>query len=421
MTDDVETPTPAAVAAEQTVLAVVLNSPPAINAAQQMVTIADFWQPRHAAMFTAMLNLSDRGIAPDPTAVYTELGNTGQLSNVGGTAYVHTLYSRPVVAGNLSYYAGQMRTASRRRQLVKLGTRITQMATEMVDADDLMDQAAREALALDMLIDERASDAAVDGLWTWDQFLAQPDRAEDWVVPGLIERQDVIMILAGEGSGKSWLSRQICQAVAAGVHPFKPGERIPAQRTLLVDLENPLSTVRRQSRPLQSQVTRLGHWTGDNAYVWMRPEGLDLRRHADAQLLERVVAETRPALVAFGSLYKAFHTGRDSWETAADEVRAVFDRIRARHRIALWLEHHMPKGDGSSRPQMPFGSSVWQRWAGYGRVIQRRAENVYELAATFRGDRDIRQFPAGLYRGGELPWSPIWDKAEVDLLADASQ
>jgi hypothetical protein len=417
----VDTPTPAAVIAEQSVLAVLLNRPSTLPAARQLLTVADFWQPSHATVFGAILDLADQGTTPDAVAVVTHLGNTGQLARVGTAAYIHTLYDMPATAGNLSYYAEQIRTAGRRRRLAALGTRIEQIATDITDDDALIDQAAREAIALDLLIDERTSGAAVEGLWTWDEFLAQPDRADDWVVPGLVERQDVVMILAGEGSGKSWLSRQLCQAIAAGVHPFQPAVRIPPQRTLLIDLENPVSMTRRQSRPLHSQVARLGDWTRGNAYVWMRPEGLNLREHADAHLFERVVAETRPAFVAFGSLYKAFHTGRDSWETAADEVRAVFDRVRARHRIALWLEHHMPKGDGSSRPQLPFGSSVWQRWAGYGRVINRRGDNVYELTPSFRGDRDQREFPAGLYRGGELPWSPIWEQSEVDLLADASK
>jgi hypothetical protein len=165
-------------------------------------------------------------------------------------------------------------------------------------------------------------------------------------------------------------------------------------------------------------VGRLGELEDGRGHVWLHPEGLNLRVRADALLLERVLEETRPALVCLGPLGKAMLRGRDDWDTAAEEVRAVLDRLRTRYRCAFWLEHHMPKGDGISRPPLPFGSAVWQRWAGFGRVMTKVGPNAYELAASFRGDRDAREFPVGLFRGGDLPWSAIWDPEELDHLRE---
>jgi hypothetical protein len=294
-----------------------------------------------------------------------------------------------------------------------IGQRLAQLGEDGADMDDTLTTAARESLALDLLIDETI-DGPVDGLSTWDEFLNQPDRLEDWIVPGLLERQDVVMVLSRPGTGKSWLSRQVALAVASGVHPFRPETRIEAQRTLLVDLENPPQMVRRQSRAMVHSLARLGTWNADLAHLWAQPGGINIRKHADAQLFERVIAETRPALVAIGSLYNVFERGRDDWDTAAEETKAVFNRLRGRYRCAFWIEHHMPKG---AEQKNPFGSSVWERWPGFGRVIDRRGDNVYELARTFRGDRDVREWPAGLERGGPLPWSPLWDQEEVDRLA----
>lgn len=412
-----ERPIPHADAAERATLGAMMQSPAAVTAARKDLTAADFWTPANQIIYAACCDLADDGTTIDPIVLLNELTRRGDLARTGGAPYLHTLYALPITVTNIGHYTQQIRDTARRRQLAVIGQRLVQVAEDGTDLDDTLFTAARESLALDLLIDETA-DGPVEGLSTWDEFLNQPDRLEDWIVPGLLERQDVVMILSKPGSGKSWLSRQVALAVAAGVHPFRPETRIKPQSTLLVDLENPPQMVRRQTHAMAASLTRLGEWNPDLAHLWTQPGGINIRKHADAQLLERVIADTRPALVALGSLYNAFERGRDDWDTAAEETKAVFNRLRARYGCAFWIEHHMPKG---AEHKNPFGSSVWERWPGFGRVIDRRGDNVYELSRSFRGDRDVREFPAGLYRGGPLPWSPIWDQDEVDQLADAGE
>jgi AAA domain-containing protein/DnaB helicase-like protein len=410
-------PVPNAAGAERATLSVMMQSITAVRDARSMLTAADFYTPAHAVIFAVCCDLADAGTHVDPVVLLAELTRRGDLGRIGGANYLHQLYALPVTATNVAHYAAQIRDTARRRRLIMIGQRLAQIGEDGTDLDDTLTVAARESLALDLLIDETV-DGPVDGLTSWDEFLNQPDRVEDWIVPGLLERQDVVMVLATPGGGKSWLSRQVALCVAAGVHPFHADTRIQPQRTLLIDLENPPQMVRRQSRGLATSLARLGVWDPDLAHIWAQPGGMNIRKHADAQLLERVIAETRPALVTIGSLYNVFERGRDDWDTAAEEAKAVFNRLRGRYRCAFWIEHHMPKG---SEHKNPFGSSVWERWPGFGRVIDRKADNVYELAKTFRGDRDIREFPAGLYRGGQLPWSPIWDQDEVDLLVEGGE
>lgn len=408
---------PIAPIAERSVLGAMMLSRQAVTDVRALITAADFWPEQHRVLFALMCDLAEAGTAIDPVVVLSEITRRGDLTRVGGAPYLHTLVANVPTAANAGYYAMQVRAASRRRQLVLTGTRITQIGNDVTDLDDALSAAAHELVSLSLLVDETL-DGPVEGLETFDEFLAHPDRPEDWIVPGLIERQDVVMILAKPGLGKSWLSRQVALAVASGVHPFKPDVAIEPQRTLLVDLENPPQMVRRQTRPLAHACQRLGWWDEQRAHIWAQPGGINLRRHADAQLLERVISETQPALVCLGSLYNAFERGRDDWDTAAEETKAVFNRLRARYRCAFWIEHHMPKGSAREEPKNPFGSSVWERWPGFGRVISRAGEDVFKLERTFRGDRDVREWPAGLMRGGELPWSPIWSADDVDAMTE---
>jgi hypothetical protein len=416
-----ETLEPQAIDAEISVLGSMLLAPNAITEARRHLTGTEFYRDQHKTIYRAICNLIDAGKPADAVTVAAELGAAGQMALIGGHAYLHTLITETPTAVNVGYYAEQVKATWRRRELIKTAGRLIQSAQSPSDDESVLDMAARTALELDLMLDAKSADEPISGVHTWEGFLAQAPIERSWIVPGLIERMDVFMILAPPGAGKSWLSRQLCQTIAAGVHPFRPSVRIPPQRTLLIDFENPPGMVADQSRTPLSQVQHFGDQIGDLGHVWMRPEGLDLRKHADAQLLERVVAETRPAFIALGSLYKAFQRGRDDWDTAAEETRAVFDRLRARYHVAFWLEHHMPKANAGGSNSNPFGSSVWERWPGFGRVLRRvEKTQIFELAPTFRGDRDQREIPAGLIRGGRLPWSPIYDEAELELAIQAA-
>lgn len=401
---------------ERAVLSSMLQSPRALDVARHMLTPGDFTTGGHELLFAAACDLAERGIEVDPIVLLEEVTRRGQLERCGGAAYLADLYGATALPQNIAHYAGRVRAEAKRRKLAAIGTRLSQIAADVPDLDNAFDAAARELLSLNLLVDE-TDDGPVPSLSSWDEFLAEPDSVEDWVIPGLLERENVVMVLAKAGSGKSWLSRQFCLCVAAGVHPFKPHERIEPASTLLIDLENTPAMVRRQSRPLASTVARLGDWDASRAHIWRWPEGLDVRRREDAQLLERVVAQCQPKLIAIGSLWNLARRRESSWDAAAEETIDVLSRIRRRYRPAIVIEHHMPKGESKT----PFGGQAWERFVEYGRVLTQRAANVWELESPFRGDRDVREWPAGLTRGGRLPWSPVWDEHELRLLVEASE
>jgi hypothetical protein len=64
---------------------------------------------------------------------------------------------------------------------------------------------------------------------------------------------------------------------------------------------------------------------------------------------------------------------------------------------------------------------MWERFVEYGRVIDRKGPNVYALENFRSSDRDVREWPAGLYRGGTLPWTPIYHEEELEMLIEAGE
>ncbi|WP_343752617.1 AAA family ATPase, partial [Sphingomonas japonica] len=71
------------------------------------------------------------------------------------------------------------------------------------------------------------------------EFLAVEDRY-NWLVPGVLEHGERLVLTGGEGGGKSVLISQMAATIAGGVHPFTadvmPNQ--PAHRVLVIDCEN---------------------------------------------------------------------------------------------------------------------------------------------------------------------------------------
>lgn len=405
--------------AEQAVVGVCIQNAAAFKDCRPLIFDGDFYDPAHELIWAAIACVLDRGEHLDPMGVMQELTKSGQLTRAGGGPYLHTLMEIPVAATNVTYHARIVHETGRARRALQIHQRMGQALGQLQhDPDSLLTQLAKNALDLELLVDEHTGDQPIEGVMRWSQLWAnyRPlDQDEEWLIPGLLLPQDVLMVLAGEGGGKSFFSRQFALAMASGIHPFKPRLRIAPRKTLLVDLENARVMVAEESRALGGQVTRLGTWDDEMSTVWMAEDGLDLRKREHAQRLERVIADSGAELVCLGSLYKAYKRGADSWDQAAEETREVFDKIRRRYNCAFILEHHMPKASGTTdRSQSPYGSSEWMRWASLGYIINRVGDNMYEFT-KFRGDRMEREFPIGLARGGELPWTPVWDTEEFDM------
>lgn len=432
VTDEDETgPVPPSdAAAERAVLGAMLLSPDAAGVAASALMADDFYQPQHAAIFAGCLSVLAAGAQLDPVVLMAELNRTGQLARVGGAAYLHTIVSRVATAVNVDRYVEIVKGHSRLRRILAHAVRVQQVITEAGSADvefgldAALDVIARENVAMEAIVDER-TDEPVPDVCTWRDFTRNTDSTGRWIVPGLIRRHDAILILGGSGAGKSSLSRQVAQCLAAGVHPFRLSPIMPV-RTLLVDLENAPDQAAEESAAQLTglRLLRSGHDLdpGDRGWVWPHPDGLDLRKDADARLLERVIAQTRPDVLCMGSLYNAYRRGRDSWEVAAYEVQDVLKRLRSRYGLGLWLEHHMPRAEAGGHTGKPFGGIAWEQWPTHGRWLLRdaKAPGLYLLRESFRGDRGRRELPVALRRGGKLWWTAVWDEEELQMIRDGA-
>lgn len=208
--------------AERHVLGAVLANPAVLDDLTTIITGRDLYDPRHAAIWDVMVELSGEGIKAEPTAVAQRLIKTGSNVDPG---YVAELYSALPVAAQATYHARQITEAALLRRLAGYGTRITQMTESGRDASAVV-AAARSWL------DDVETTTTATGPLSWANVITRgmdaieaagdsevvrglptslPDL--DRVIGGL--KPGTVTVVAGRpGSGKSLLAAQFATHAA---------------------------------------------------------------------------------------------------------------------------------------------------------------------------------------------------------------
>ncbi|WP_068922162.1 DnaB-like helicase N-terminal domain-containing protein [Planobispora rosea] len=394
--------------AEMSALGSAMLTPNAANVVFTQLSTEHFYRVKHRLIFRAIVDLYRCGEPVDAVSVCAQLETAKALEQAGGMPYIHDLVSFVPTAANVGFYVNRIRELGTKRIAIEELTRIAEYGySDAATADEMLTATA------DALMTFRAmatDDDAIEGFSTLGAFVNESDEDHDWLIPGVLERMDRVIVVASEGAGKTTFARQVAVQLAAGVHPFSWHSRIPPVRTLYVDLENPPALVRRKIRHLVNQGREYSGWDDDRAWRWTRPGGIDLRKPHDQHLVDRVIAESGAEFVAMGPLYKAFTEAGEKAEIVNGQVARVLDGYRERHGITLWLETHAPMEQQGHRSLRPMGSGVWSRWPEFGLAMRKSKSNPNRVhLERFRGDRDERSWPHHLERSSPWPWSPVWD------------
>jgi replicative DNA helicase len=214
-------------AAERAVLGAVLADNTVLANVAEVVHADDFASAAHSQIFDAMIGLDASSKTVDHLTLSEELKVRGQLSSVGGPAYLMGLDQVVPIASNAAEYAAIVKDQAIRRRLAGVGKEIQDLASQETGAlEELLDEAERKVFnlaekkregdlrpvrelmerTLDLLDKMKLSSSGVTGLSTGFADL-------DLQLTGL-HAGELIILAARPGIGKTSLAMNIAMHAA---------------------------------------------------------------------------------------------------------------------------------------------------------------------------------------------------------------
>lgn len=384
--------------AERNLLGALLMDNRNVRTIEGLVSGADFADGSMGDVFDRVCQLVVRSEPADAVVVSDGLSRWG----IRGINHAEpmTWVGADVLPWAAAEYAQAVRADAVRRGLAEVANILHD---QRGDLGSPVDVASKGMSMLSALID-----GASTGLLrtkTLAEVLAGED-AYDWVIDGLLERRDRLVITGAEGAGKTTFVRQLAVLSAAGIHPLK-FTRINPVRVLVVDAENTERQWRRAVRWTVQQAQKHGAVDPVDQVHIVAGKRIDITRGSHLGEIHRLIDHHKPDVVFIGPLYKLVPKAINSDDDAAPLIVAL-DSLRDRD-VALVMEAHAGHAVGYSgeRDLRPRGSSALLGWPEFGFGLRPVPDDPDMVSVVrWRGDRDQRDWPRHMRRGGEWPWVP---------------
>lgn len=396
-------------AAERAVIGASLLGTSGIRWAAQHITEDDFSNATLGAVWAV---LHARWKAGEPTDMVSMDGALrGEVPGYQ-PGKVFDLIDAAPVGDTSDYWAVQIAEGAKRRRSIAAGTRLMQNAAQ----GDLAEALATVKRDLEDI--GKASTSKINAR-TLAAVLEDED-VEEWIIPGILQKQERVIFTGGEGAGKTTLVRQIAILSAAGINPFTFDDMPPA-RVLVIDAENSEKQWRKNTRDVVGKASeRLGANVGQLIPLVCTVDlgiVLDITKERDLSAIHDLIDQHEPDIVFIGPLYKITPRAIQTDDEATPVLRAL-DSIRARN-VALVMEAHAGVPSQHGRDLRPRGSAALLGWPEFGiglavnqdygpfQVDPNNFKNRQVELTRWRGDRDQdRSWPRYIYPGNYWRWTP---------------
>jgi replicative DNA helicase len=384
--------------AERFTLGAVMQDSRTYRLTAGVLSADDFTDGRLGAIFAGIGRMLSSGEHVDAMAVERKFPDW-QIRGIE-PAELYVMTSEVPFTHAVVEYAQQVRDEAVNRKLSRVARQVMEDVAD--PATTPPDAVARAIAGLEGVRDSAASGEFIAKKLA--DILAGVDMDYDWVIEGLLERKDRLIMTGGEGMGKTTFVRQLAILAAAGIHPFD-FHQIPPVNVLVVDVENTEKQWRRQAGWMARKARDLGSVDPAETIHLFCSTRLNITKDAHLGEIHRLVDIHKPDVLFIGPLYKMVPKAITNDDDAAPLIVAL-DSLRERN-IALVMEAHAGKGIGGDgeRDLRPRGSAALVGWPEFGMGINTTEfEGVFELK-KWRGAREERDWPKHMARGGDWPWT----------------
>jgi replicative DNA helicase len=140
---------PQDIEAERSVLGALMLDKNAIIRVADLISSTDFYQPAHAKIFEAILELFEKNEPIDILSVSKKLKDKNQFNDIGGSAYLTDLINSVPTAAHLSYYGKIVRQKKVLRDLIKASSEINEKVFDTSeDPEDLLDDVEQKIFSI---------------------------------------------------------------------------------------------------------------------------------------------------------------------------------------------------------------------------------------------------------------------------------
>ncbi len=212
--------------AEMAVLGSILLDQEAIYTVAELIDAEDFYKDAHKKIFTALFRLNDAGSRIDLVTFVEALQVAGIGDEVGGVAYVAELYNAAPTAANAAYYARIVKDKAIKRNLVRIGAKISrETMTEEKEAADLLEEAETDLFRLSQM--RQAKGLLPVASFVGDAYeriglteKGVPTFKELDLLLGGLKKSDLVIVAARPAMGKTTFCINISEkaATAHGLH-----------------------------------------------------------------------------------------------------------------------------------------------------------------------------------------------------------
>ena len=190
-------------------------------------TSEPFFTTDHQLIYAAILSSYERNNRADPLLVADELERKDFLNRVGGTVYLYDLQAPIVETESVEFYAQIVREKSVRRQLIQVGSQVSDLARDQEqELDEVLNQAQEEVFRINQASAKRGfiriGSIAKQTLEEIEKLYNKENQivgmttgfADLDIMTAGLQRGDLIIIAARPSMGKSTLVLNIAQNIA---------------------------------------------------------------------------------------------------------------------------------------------------------------------------------------------------------------
>jgi len=374
-----ESPLPANVPMEVTILGAILLDETAYKKAAELLTSADFSLDSHRRIFLRMGELIGQGISVSIVTLANELRRHKEVESVGGVAYLASLTEnlpRRVVIGD---YVRVVKDKSIARSLMGIGSiAIQRLADQSEEAVRTLEFLEHELATIRessrVLFRSNNPEPFFIGART---FIASAPEQIEWTVDGIIQKEGNGLILGDSGTSKSVLIFDLALHLVSGVAWFQ--RRIPKRvKVGLVAREDaPGLSQSRLKRMLNGADIGVKEFIGmidleEYLYVNTRSqrESWTLQSNPDlVDIIENI--KERQIEFVFFDVFRSLWEGNENDNQETSRVLAAAKRIEREGKCQVCIVHHLSKSEKGTIFDRARGGGIngWKEW-GMGLTVE---------------------------------------------------